>query len=167
ATPASERATTTESVLSSGSVKRVDSASPNQGKREVPVMSATNPTTPGPEFPGSYPKELDIQEPQASKESTSGSNSHSLPTGASVLHTAKQYMPKKVEQTVEYASQTAATYLPIPQTIKDSVDAPQEHIISMPSTELTGAQPSEHSGGVGALPGNISETSLAVLPAER
>lgn len=38
--------------------------------------------------------------------------------------------------------------------------------ISLPSTELKGAQPSEHTGGVGALPGNLSESSVALLPDE-
>lgn len=37
----------------------------------------------------------------------------------------------------------------------------------MPSTELKGARPSERTGGVGALPGNISESSVALLPDER
>lgn len=37
----------------------------------------------------------------------------------------------------------------------------------MPSTELKGARPLEHTGGVGALPGNLSESSVALLPDER
>jgi hypothetical protein len=117
-TPASEWATTTESILTSGSVKQVDSpSSTGQGKHEVPVMNADslNTPTPGHEFPGSYPQDLDKHEPQESTSSNSGS------IGASVMHAAKQYMPKKVEQTVAYARQTAATYLPLPQTIKDSI----------------------------------------------
>ena len=39
--------------------------------------------------------------------------------------------------------------------------------VSLPSTELKGAQPLEHTGGVGALPGNLSESSVALLPDER
>lgn len=38
---------------------------------------------------------------------------------------------------------------------------------SLPSTEESGAQPSEKSGGVGALPGRISEAGVAQLPEER
>lgn len=39
--------------------------------------------------------------------------------------------------------------------------------MSLPSTELKGAQPLEHTAGVGALPGNLSESSVALLPDER
>jgi len=43
----------------------------------------------------------------------------------------------------------------------------EDRHVSLPSTELKGAQPSEHTGGVGALPGNVSESSVALLPEER
>lgn len=43
----------------------------------------------------------------------------------------------------------------------------EEAHTSLPSSELKGAQPSEHTGGVGALPGTISESSVALLPDER
>ncbi|KAH8994526.1 hypothetical protein EDB92DRAFT_1815046 [Lactarius akahatsu] len=39
--------------------------------------------------------------------------------------------------------------------------------ISLPSTEKEGTHPGEHCGGVGSLPGTISETSVAKLPDER
>lgn len=38
---------------------------------------------------------------------------------------------------------------------------------SMPTRELTGAQPGERSGGVGALPGNNTESAVAIPPAEK
>lgn len=44
-------------------------------------------------------------------------------------------------------------------------DRPQP--ISLPSTEKEGTHPGEHCGGVGPLPGSISETSVAKLPDER
>jgi len=44
-------------------------------------------------------------------------------------------------------------------------DRPQP--ISLPSTEKEGSHPGDHCGGVGPLPGNISETSVAKLPDER
>ncbi|KAH9006083.1 hypothetical protein EDB86DRAFT_679979 [Lactarius hatsudake] len=44
-------------------------------------------------------------------------------------------------------------------------DRPQP--ISLPSTEKEGTHPGEHCGGVGSLPGTISETSVAKLPDER
>ncbi len=46
-----------------------------------------------------------------------------------------------------------------------SSDRPQP--ISLPSTEKEGVHPGEHYGGVGPLPGSISETSVAKLPDER
>jgi hypothetical protein len=38
---------------------------------------------------------------------------------------------------------------------------------SLPSSEITGAQPGEHTDGVGALPGRFTETGVAKLPDER
>ena len=38
---------------------------------------------------------------------------------------------------------------------------------SLPSSETKGAQPFEHVGGVGSLPGTLSESSVALLPDER
>ncbi|CUA74129.1 hypothetical protein RSOLAG22IIIB_05419 [Rhizoctonia solani] len=38
---------------------------------------------------------------------------------------------------------------------------------SLPSEEYEGAQPGEKSGGVGSLPGHLSESSVALLPDER
>jgi hypothetical protein len=43
----------------------------------------------------------------------------------------------------------------------------QQLSTSLPSSELKGAQPHEHVGGVGSLPGTISESSVALLPDER
>ncbi|KIR62384.1 hypothetical protein I314_03323, partial [Cryptococcus bacillisporus CA1873] len=39
--------------------------------------------------------------------------------------------------------------------------------VSHPTEELVGAQPGEHSDGVGALPGTVNETGVAILPDER
>jgi hypothetical protein len=41
------------------------------------------------------------------------------------------------------------------------------HTTSLPSTELKGAIPGEHVGGVGALPGSLNQSSVALLPEER
>jgi len=38
---------------------------------------------------------------------------------------------------------------------------------SLPSDEPLGAQPGEHVSGVGALPGQASETGVAILPDEK
>ncbi|KAF8439742.1 hypothetical protein L210DRAFT_3645744 [Boletus edulis BED1] len=85
-----------------------------------------------------------------------------------VAQTVKQYMPEQVGKAADYAIQTAASYLP---DFQGSYLSPEEHQekphVSLPSTELKGVQPSEYSGGVGALPGNLSESSVALLPDER
>ncbi|KAG1751864.1 hypothetical protein EDB19DRAFT_1628245 [Suillus lakei] len=144
-----------------------------------PVTSTTNMSTPGQEFPGSYPRELEQKQQQQSR----GDGSEG-PVNASVVQAAKQYIPEPVERTVEYAGQTAAAYLPIPQGVKETVasywsngedsqpkgtqsESDQQLSTSLPSSELKGAQPHEHVGGVGSLPGTISESSVALLPDER
>ncbi|KAF8836540.1 hypothetical protein BDN67DRAFT_974039 [Paxillus ammoniavirescens] len=171
--PAQEWANATESILSSESVKKATGGDrpTDEAMGDVPAMTATKLVTPELELPGSYPKELNKE-----SELKTDSDSKDRPIGASVVHAAKQYMPQ-VERGVEYAGQTAVAYLPIPQNIKDTVvsywsseDDHREgrHIsTSLPSTELKGAQPSEHTGGVGSLPGSISESSVALLPDER
>lgn len=39
--------------------------------------------------------------------------------------------------------------------------------VSHPTDEFVGAQPGEHSDGIGALPGTANETGVAVLPEEK
>ncbi|KAH7882569.1 hypothetical protein F5I97DRAFT_1816644 [Phlebopus sp. FC_14] len=170
-TPASEWASTTQSVLSTDSVGQPPAT------HSQPTPSKPDVTTPG--FPGSYPKERSDQQTQSTQE-RGETEQHAGPgpsVGTSVVQTAKQYMPSQVERGVEYAGQAAAPYLP--QGVTDTVVSYWKHDeemqrqeaercrTSLPSTELKGAQPSEHTGGVGALPGTISESSVALLPDER
>ncbi|KAG2139802.1 uncharacterized protein EDB93DRAFT_1089992 [Suillus bovinus] len=144
--------------------------------QQRPITTKTNLSTPGHEFPGSYPREHE----QELQEQSRGDGSDGPAAGTSVVQAAKQYMPEPVERTVEYAGQAAATYLPIPQGVKKSVasywccqpkgtqsELEQQLSTSLPSSELKGAQPHEHVGGVGSLPGTISESSVALLPDER
>lgn len=163
-----------------------------------PVTTTKKLSTPGHEFPGSYPREFEQELP---KQHACGDVSEGPAAATSVVQTAKQYMPEPVERTVEYAGQTAAAYLPIPQGVKKTVasywcastpilrlscpdgllpandedpqpkgtqaELGQQLSTSLPSSELKGAQPREHVGGVGSLPGTISESSVALLPDER
>ncbi|KAG1750545.1 uncharacterized protein EDB91DRAFT_1045900 [Suillus paluster] len=138
---------------------------------EHPNTTTANLDTPGQEFPGSYPGEPEQEQQQQPR----GDGSEGPTTVASVVHAAKQYIPEQMERTVE----TATTY--IPQGIKNAVHylSPdkdsqakgthsEQHLsTSLPSSELKGAQPCEHVGGVGSLPGTISESSVALLPDER
>ncbi|KAG1846919.1 hypothetical protein C8R48DRAFT_732338 [Suillus tomentosus] len=176
-TPPAEWASQTESIIQS------DVVTPNPAMRTTPkpgqrpVTTTTNLSTPGHEFPGSYPRELE-------QEQSRGDESEGPAAGASVAQTAKQYMPDPVGRTVDYASKTAAAYIPIPQGVKKTVasywsneedsqlkgiqsELDQHLSTSLPSSELKGAQPHEHVGGVGSLPGTISESSVALLPDER
>ncbi|KAG9310828.1 hypothetical protein JVU11DRAFT_8681 [Chiua virens] len=68
--------------------------------------------------------------------------------------------PSRGESHAAKEPQTAPSHL-YPKIAKE------EPHVSLPSTELRGAQPLEHTGGVGALPGNLSESSVALLPEER
>ncbi|KAH7920434.1 hypothetical protein BV22DRAFT_803002 [Leucogyrophana mollusca] len=169
-TPSNEWATNTTSMLTSESTD----------SKNLPVTTTTNISTPGHEFPGSYPKELEVPSTHRERSGSEDSRKNgAAPMGASVVHAAKQYMPDPVERGIEYTGQTAAAYLPIPQGVKDTVvsywssgegdgvGASAAPSTSLPSKELTGQQPSEHTSGVGSLPGNLSESAVALLPDER
>ncbi|KAF8126336.1 hypothetical protein EV363DRAFT_1585959 [Boletus edulis] len=110
------------------------------------------------------PRESQVSKEEGEQQAQPSSESHM--TG--VAQTVKQYMPEQVGKAADYAVQTAVSYLP---DFQGSYLSPEEHQekphVSLPSTELKGVQPSEYSGGVGALPGNLSESSVALLPDER
>ncbi|OAX37475.1 hypothetical protein K503DRAFT_231918 [Rhizopogon vinicolor AM-OR11-026] len=175
-TPSGEWADKTESMLQSDTIITDPAMKTTPKAEEHPITTTTNVNTPGHEFPGSYPKELESEE-QEQREPRVGNGSEGPPM-ASVVHAARQHMPDNVERTVEYAGQRAAAYLPIPQGIKDTVNSywsydqegthpGQQLSTSLPSSEAKGAQPFEHVGGVGSLPGTLSESSVALLPDER
>ncbi|KAK7046142.1 hypothetical protein VNI00_007145 [Paramarasmius palmivorus] len=143
ATPAHEWANETSSKLQATSDTPLDS--------DQPVL-ASSVSTPGVEVPGSYPRGLDTN--------TSDSN----PVG--VLDMAKQYLPAQqdVQQALKSATETAKQYLP--QSVAAYLPGATAHATSLPSQD--GPQkPFEHSDGVGSLPGNPSEVSVAKLPDER
>lgn len=179
-TPSTEWASKTESMLQSDVVTPDPAMRTTPKPEQRPVTTTTNLSTPGHEFPGSYPREFEQELPE---QHSRGDGSEG-PAAASVVQAAKQYIPEPVERTVEYAGQTAAAYLTIPQGVKKTVvsywsngedpqpkgaqsDLDQQLSTSLPSSELKGAQPREHVGGVGSLPGTISESSVALLPDER
>ncbi|KAG2344822.1 hypothetical protein BDR05DRAFT_961225, partial [Suillus weaverae] len=176
-TPPTDWASKTESMLQSDVVTPDPAMRATPKPEQHPVTTTTNLNTPGHEFPGSYPREFEQEQQQQPR----GDGSEG-PMATSAVQAAKQYMPEPVERTVEYAGQTAAAYLPIPQGVKKTVASywsndedsqPKETQLdqtlstSLPSSELKGAQPCEHVGGVGSLPGTISESSVALLPDER
>ncbi|KAL0570524.1 hypothetical protein V5O48_011433 [Marasmius crinis-equi] len=138
ATPAHEWADETSAKLD---------ASVTPGDRPPLVQGLS---TPGVEVPGSYPRGAD------STASSSGG----------ILDMAKQYLPgqEDVQGALRNATETAKTYLPPSVAAYLPGGATKE--TSLPSQE--GAQkPLEHSDGIGSLPGNASEASVAKLPDER
>lgn len=176
-TPPTDWASETKS-MSQSDVVTPDPTMKATPKTEHPITTTTNLTAPGQEFPGSYPRELE----QELQQQSHGDESEGPAAASSVVQTEKQDIPEPglVERTIGYASQAA---IPIRQGVKNTVASywpndnsqPQETksefdqkiSTSLPSSELKGAQPHEHVGGVGSLPGTISESSVALLPDER
>ncbi|EIW75040.1 hypothetical protein CONPUDRAFT_93740 [Coniophora puteana RWD-64-598 SS2] len=167
--------TTSKAVLA-----RCDRTNSMLGSTQQVHSAGSNVSTPGAEFPGSYPKDRDEH---VTSSTTSGSNKFTnpdgSPVGAEYVQSAKQYIPDQVEHGIETAGQTAAAYLPIPQGVRDTVSAywkpgqaggaeAQGNGTSLPSTEHEGANHSEHlSSGGGALPGSVDERGVAVVPDDR
>lgn len=72
------------------------------------------------------PKDLEKEQAQPSKESKPTTTRDQPSIGEKVVQTARQYVPEQVGKIVEYATQTAAaaaSYLPIPQGVKDTVSS--------------------------------------------
>ncbi|KAJ8487982.1 hypothetical protein ONZ45_g14132 [Pleurotus djamor] len=116
------------------------------------VSTASSASTPG--FPGAYPREDAGNVTDAMREAA-----------ADIVDTAKQYLPAQedVQHALEVAGTTAKQYLP------ESVGAylpGGAQPTSLPSTEVYGNM-GKSSSGAGALPGTLSETSVAKLPEER
>ncbi|CAE6414493.1 unnamed protein product [Rhizoctonia solani] len=55
----------------------------------------------------------------------------------------------------------------LPRDNEEGVPRPSARRTSLPSEEYEGAKPGEKSGGVGSLPGHLSESNVALLPDER
>ncbi|ESK86501.1 hypothetical protein Moror_9852 [Moniliophthora roreri MCA 2997] len=144
ATPAHEWAQETSSKLQATS----DTTLPSS---EQPTL-ASSVSTPGVDVPGSYPRGHDANAPDVNP--------------AGVLDMAKQYLPgqQDVQQALRNATETAKQYLP--QSVAAYLPGGTTHPTTLPSQD--GPQkPFEHSDGVGSLPGNQSEASVAKLPDER
>ncbi|TFK52473.1 hypothetical protein OE88DRAFT_1657760 [Heliocybe sulcata] len=148
------------------------------------TTSAVNPdpySTPNLEIPGAYPLTKDDQDPNAQADPTKlvDRAKDYLPSQDDVVGRAKQYLPaqENVDQalinagelasaTLQSAADTARQYLPNGvATYLPGVGASGG--VSLPSTEVNGARPSEHVDGVGALPGRVNEAGVAKLLDER
>ncbi|KAG7086084.1 hypothetical protein E1B28_003599 [Marasmius oreades] len=147
ATPAHEWATETSSKLEETKVAAIDDSSSH------PPPLATAISTPGAEFPGSYPR--------GEKETEEGGQS-------GILDAAKQYLPgqQDVQGALLNATETAKQYLPtsVAAYLPGGGNKEKATTTTLPSQE--GPLELSHEG-VGSLPGNASETSVAKLPEER
>jgi hypothetical protein len=95
---------------------------------------------------------------------------------ASVSQTNETALNPQQKTLGERAKETVAPYLPAAlvgtaaSAAGVSVVASEhdrQHTTSLPSTELAGARAGEHVDGVGALPGSLNQSSVALLPEER
>ncbi|EPQ54573.1 hypothetical protein GLOTRDRAFT_129923 [Gloeophyllum trabeum ATCC 11539] len=131
--------------------------------------AAVNPdpySTPNLEIPGAYPLTKEDHDPDAQVDPNQ------------LVDRAKQYLPAQedVAETLQNAGQVASS------TLQSAAETAKQYIqagaatylpvgnsgdVSLPSTEVNGARPSEHVDGVGALPGRIGEAGVAKLPDER
>ncbi|KAF4586106.1 hypothetical protein EYR38_009727 [Pleurotus pulmonarius] len=124
------------------------------------ISKASTSSTIGNEFPGAYPRD---------NSTTSGSAASAVGTAKDaayqIYESAKQYMPAQedIQQTLENASTTAKQYLPA--SVGAYLPDGKEHV-SLPSQEVYGNMGTS-SDGAGALPGTLSEVSVAKLPEER
>jgi hypothetical protein len=145
-------------------------------------------STPGLEIPGAFPREHTattrqhplsdsrraserpqrISLPSSEKEGTHPGE-HSGGVGSlpgSISETSVAKLPDERASERKAAASTPASRSNEITADTDRGDDPSE-AAALPSTEKEGAHPGEHSGGVGSLPGSISETSVAKLPDER
>ncbi|KDQ23694.1 hypothetical protein PLEOSDRAFT_1090573, partial [Pleurotus ostreatus PC15] len=124
------------------------------------TSKASTSSTPGNEFPGAYPRDNSTTPGIATSAASTAKD-----TAYQIYESAKQYIPAQedIQQTLENASTTAKQYLPasVGAYLPDGKQA-----ISLPSQEVYGNMGTS-SDGVGALPGTLSEVSVAKLPEER
>ncbi|KAF7421203.1 hypothetical protein PC9H_011723 [Pleurotus ostreatus] len=124
------------------------------------TSKASTSSTPGNEFPGAYPRDNSTTPGMATSAASTAKD-----TAYQIYESAKQYIPAQedIQQTLENASTTAKQYLPasVGAYLPDGKQA-----ISLPSQEVYGNMGTS-SDGVGALPGTLSEVSVAKLPEER
>ncbi|CDO77115.1 hypothetical protein BN946_scf184592.g11 [Trametes cinnabarina] len=131
------------------------------------------PPTPGSEFPGAYPV---TPGEQAAKPNIPVSTETIKDTAQSAAETASKVVQSAAETAAQYLPQgvidTFSAYMPATSATPTMSSArasehDTEHTTSLPSKEVTGASPGEHTAGVGSLPGFVTESSVSKLPDER
>ncbi|KAI0945885.1 hypothetical protein AcV7_010005 [Taiwanofungus camphoratus] len=168
-TPASEwaQSTTTAAFARPDPAPAASSPSVPPGVQATQSTQSTS-TTPGHEFPGAYPSSSRSGEEydrpglgDSAKSAVLGVTSTAaqyIPGAKGVVGAVSSYMP---------GSGNGATHGSTTDGTARASEHDNAHMTSMPSSETTGRTPDEHVGGTGALPGTVSETGVAMPPAER
>ncbi|KAI8992713.1 hypothetical protein BD414DRAFT_481960 [Trametes punicea] len=138
-----------------------------------PKSYNVDPATPGVNVPGGYPTTPGEQAAKPNipistdtvKETAQSAAETATKVMQSAAETAAQYLPKGVVDTVSAYLPTSSATVTMSTARASEHDA--EHATSLPTKEVTGATPGEHTGGVGSLPGPVTETAVPKLPDER
>lgn len=174
-TPASEwaKSTTTAAFVREDSAPAVDSSLPpgiqstlgqqsNFGQQSgFGQQSAVS--TPGGDIPGAYPRDENIGSTAANTQPFGQAAKSAV---QSVTDAAAQYIPAAKSMVGSVSSYLSGAGTTTDGAVRAS-EHDNSHSTSLPSSEIEGAQPREHVGGAGALPGWYSEAGVTKLPDER
>ncbi|KAI0328799.1 hypothetical protein GY45DRAFT_1325785 [Cubamyces sp. BRFM 1775] len=167
--PAVPTTTTSTSVEPTSAGVSISAANDAQKPPFDPKTYNVTPGTPG--VPGAYPVTPGEQSAAPNipisadnvKETAQSAAETATKLAQSAAETAAQYVPTGVFDTVSsYLPTTTATMRSARASEHDS-----EHTTSFPTREVTGAGTGERTGGVGSLPGPITESAVPKLPDER
>ncbi|KAI0640843.1 hypothetical protein C8Q79DRAFT_920695 [Trametes meyenii] len=138
-----------------------------------PSLVKPTPSSPGAQFPGAYPPtpgdQSTVTQAPVSMDAVRDTAQNAAGTASSFVQsaaqTAAQYLPQGVVDTVSaYIPTSSATST---MTTARASEHDAEHTTSFPTKEVSGASSGERTGGVGSLPGVVTESGVPKLPDER
>ncbi|RDX52680.1 hypothetical protein OH76DRAFT_1480304 [Lentinus brumalis] len=135
----------------------------NKGTFDPEMVPGAYPVTPGDQDPTRQTSLKEVTQTAAGHATNLAGQASNLVSSAA--HTAAQYLPQGVVDTVSSMMPTSSA-TPTMNTARAS-EHDAEHKTSFPSSEVTGASSGEHVGGVGSLPGFVNESAVPKLPHER
>ncbi|KAI0665531.1 hypothetical protein C8Q78DRAFT_1064332 [Trametes maxima] len=138
-----------------------------------PSLVKPTPASPGAQFPGAYPptpgEQAAAMQAPVSMDAVRDTAQNAAGTASgfvqSAAQTAAQYLPQGVVDTVSAYMPTSSATSTMTTARASEHDA--EHTTSFPTKEISGASASERTGGVGSLPGPVTESAVPKLPEER
>jgi hypothetical protein len=134
-------------------IKTTTNTVPHSTQPQSPA-AASIPSTPGLDIPGAYPREESGTSARMSASTSAARQSAS--------ETTRSHLSAGLASNLRTSLLISRKFIRIFQ-----LPSAGAKTVSLPSTEKEGVKPGEHCGGVGPLPGTISETSVAKLPDER